>query len=279
MLPSAVHLQTCVWRKCRDYSENCAVPCLKPCKAYSYLRSLWINVAFKVKYILKLFSQERWLKHIWIGKVPSLTIAVYKTEWLHGRLTSRQQKVLSVSSALDKKRVALRQHFGDCQLSLSSRESLLERERTESWGWQLHSSLFSMWWCERAVCSGGGRQCPIQPKTGMSIQGNREEQSYLSSSCHTPAEGHHCWTWKGTDISLHSPESLPTFLLQIKLCQGHSFWTDYALTQSLSMWAKAVASSHAPLHTCEGRRHRSMASVLQTCCKTKVLGLITWDTS
>ena len=154
MLPSAVHLQTRVWRKCRDYSENCAVPCLNSCKAYSYLRSLGINIAFKVKYILKFFPQERWLKPIGIEKVlfphHSQLLCTkpsdFMVDWLlDGKI------YWGVSLALDKKRVALRQHFGDCQLSPILLEGKFSGEgmhRKEVGKLRTAAAQLSVWWCK-----------------------------------------------------------------------------------------------------------------------------------
>jgi len=132
--------------------------------------------------------------------------------------------------------------------SFSSRESLLERERTErrseSWGWQLHSFVFSVWWCERAVHGGGGggRQFPSHHTTGTSTQGNREEQSYLGSSSHSPAQGHCCQTWKGTAISLHSPKSSSTFLLQTITLPG--WWFLNRLRSHAVAFCVSKGSSH-----------------------------------
>lgn len=119
--PSVVHLQTHVWRKSRDYAENCAMACLYSYEAVVTLKG--INTAFKVKDILKFFSQERWLKHIWIAKVFSA---------------------------------------------------------------HLSQLLYS------------------KPS---------EEQCHCHSSSHTPLQRHPCQTWKGTRISLRSPESLSIFFL------------------------------------------------------------------
>lgn len=53
-------------------------------------------------------------------------------------------------------------------------------------------------------------------------------------------------------------------------CQGCSFWTDYALSQWLSMWANAITTSHIHLQTYKEWWHRSMAIILQICCRTMV---------
>lgn len=221
-------------------------------------------------YILIISSQERWLKYAGIRKFfshhswsPCTKLSEFMVGWLLGGkiyrcfLGSGQEKAT----------------FWGLSAFSSFRESFLKRECTVR---ELKSSgqqLLSVSNAARAECRGGW-QCLIQPNTGTSTQGIREEQSYLSSSSHTSAEGHHCQTWKGMDISPHSPASL--FTSTNKTLPGSQFLNSLHL---LSMRTKEVASSHTPLNTCEGWWHRSIGIILQTCCKTKVLGLIMWDMS
>lgn len=222
-------------------------------------------------YILKIFSQERWLKHVGIGKVffphhswlQCTKLSEFMVGWLLGGKINR-----GVSLALDKKR----QHFGDPQLSplLFQGEFVGEGMHRK----EVRQQLLSASDAARAECRGGGQRSLIQPNTGTGTQGIREEQSYLGSSSHAPAQGHHCQAWKGGYFPTQ-PSKFVHFPSTNKTLPRSQFWNSL---HSLSMWAKEVTISHTPLHTCEGWWQSSIGIILQTCCKTKVLGSITYDT-
>lgn len=168
-----------------------------------------------------------------------------------------------VTLALDKDSGTLAASWGLSAFSWSLPGKVCWWGNTQKWSWEVKESsctaLYSVCDGARAKHGGGGRQYPIQLKTGTLTQGNREEQSYLSSSSHTSAQGHNCWTWTGMAISLNNTEVLSSFLPQIKLCQDDSFWADYVP------------------HSCFLCEQRQQLVLMLICIPVKVDGTDLWE--
>lgn len=170
-------------------------------------------------YILKIFSQERWLKHVGIGKVffphhswlQCTKLSEFMVGWLLGGKIYR-----GVSLAPDKKR----QHFGDPQLSplLFQGEFVGEGMHRKEVRQQLMLQELNAEEEDSEAWSN-----PIQVQAPKGSERNR----VISVAHPTPLHKDTTARLEKVGISPHSPASLFTSLLQIKLCQGHSFGTVY----------------------------------------------------